>query len=87
MVRFGKINVIGEVVTAVFALERRIGISRIAIWNRVQRMASVAAIKHPVTPHGLRPGPAPRAARKSACQPRRACQILRRSLTGHAGIA
>jgi integrase len=54
VVPFGKIKVICDVVTAFFALERRIGISRIAIWNRVKRMASAAAIKHPVTPHGLR---------------------------------
>lgn len=54
VVPFGKIKVICEVVTAFFALERRVGISRIAIWGRVKRMASAAAIKHPVTPHGLR---------------------------------
>jgi integrase len=54
VVPFGKIRVVAEVVTAFFALERRIGISRIAIWNRVKRMASVARINHPVTPHGLR---------------------------------
>ena len=35
-------------------MRSRIGISRIAIFNRVKRMASAAAIKHPVTPHGLR---------------------------------
>ena len=54
IVPFGKIKVICEVVISFFALERKIGISRIAIWSRVKRMASVAAIKHPVTPHGLR---------------------------------
>ena len=54
VVPFGKIKVICEVVIAYFALEHRIGISRVAIWNRVKRMASAAAIKHPVTPHGLR---------------------------------
>ncbi|HEY3900848.1 MAG TPA: tyrosine-type recombinase/integrase [Chthoniobacter sp.] len=54
IVPFGKIKVVSEVIIAFFALEHRIGISRIAIWNRVKRMASAAAIKHPVTPHGLR---------------------------------
>jgi len=54
VVPFGKIKVICEVVPAFFALEHRIGISRIAIWHRIKRMASVAGIKHPVTPHGLR---------------------------------
>ena len=54
VVPFGKIKLISEVVIAYFALERRVGISRIAIWNRVKRMASAAKITHPVTPHGLR---------------------------------
>ena len=54
VVPFGKIKVICEVVIAFFALERRIGISRIATWHRVRRMASAAGIKQPLPPHGLR---------------------------------
>jgi integrase len=54
VVPFGKVKVVADVVIAFFALERKIGMSRIAIWSRVKRMASAAAIKHPVTTHGLR---------------------------------
>jgi integrase/recombinase XerD len=54
VVPFGKIKVIADVVVAFFALERRVGLTRIAIWGRVKRMASAAGIRHPVTPHGLR---------------------------------
>jgi integrase len=54
LVPFGKVKVICDVVIAFFALERKVGLSRIAIWSRVKRLASAAEIKHPVTPHGLR---------------------------------
>ena len=54
-VPFGKIHIVAEIVTSfVVCQPEGPDISRIAIWNRVKRLASAAAIGHPVTPHGLR---------------------------------
>lgn len=55
IVPFGNLRVVREVIVAYFAIESKgIGLSRVAIWSRIKRMASAAGITHPVTPHGLR---------------------------------
>jgi integrase len=55
IVPFGNLRIIAEVLTAFFALEPNgVTLTRIAIWQRIKRMASAAGVTHPVTPHGLR---------------------------------
>ena len=55
IVPFGNIRIVCEVLTAFFALEPNgVALTRIAIWQRIKRMASAAGVTHPVTPHGLR---------------------------------
>lgn len=55
IVPFGNIHIICEVLTAFFAIEPAgVGMSRVAIWARIKRMATAAKVGHPVTPHGLR---------------------------------
>lgn len=54
VVPFKNINMVADVLRAFFCMEIGVGLSRIAVWNRVKGMASRAGISHPVTPHGLR---------------------------------
>jgi integrase len=55
IVPFGNLRIVCEVLTAFFALEPNgVALTRIAIWQRIKRMASAAGVTHPVTPHGLR---------------------------------
>jgi site-specific recombinase XerD len=55
IVPFGNLRFVCEVLTAFFALEPKgVSLTRIAIWQRIKRLASAAGVTHPVTPHGLR---------------------------------
>ena len=55
IVPFGNLRIVCEVLTAFFALEPKgVSLTRIAIWQRIKRLASAASVTHPVTPHGLR---------------------------------
>jgi integrase len=55
IVPFGNLRIVCEVLTAFFALEPKgVALTRIAIWQRIKRLASAAGVTHPVTPHGLR---------------------------------
>jgi integrase len=55
IVPFGNLRIVSEVLIAFFALEPNgVALTRIAIWQRIKRMASAASVTHPVTPHGLR---------------------------------
>lgn len=55
VVPFRQISLVKEILTGFFLLEPvGIGLSRVAVWGRVKRMARAAGITHPVTPHGLR---------------------------------
>jgi integrase len=53
-VPFGNIRLVAEIVTSFFVLEEGIGLSRIAVYNRVKAMGRRAEVNHPVTVHGLR---------------------------------
>ena len=54
IVPFGKFRIVRDVVAAFFVLEKSVNLTRIAVFQRVKRMASRAGMLHPVTPHGLR---------------------------------
>lgn len=54
VVPFGKFRMVKDVIAAFFILEKGVNLTRIAVFQRVKRMASRAGILHPVTPHGLR---------------------------------
>ncbi len=54
VVPFGRFRIVKDVIPAFFVLNSSVGMSRIAVFQRVKRMASRANILHPVTPHGLR---------------------------------
>lgn len=53
-VPFGNIRILAEIVSAYFVLNSSVGISRIAIFERIKAIARRAGISHSVTPHGLR---------------------------------
>jgi integrase len=54
IVPFGKFRMVKDVIAAFFILEKGVNLTRIAVFQRVKRMASRAGVLHPVTPHGLR---------------------------------
>jgi integrase len=54
IVPFGKFRIVKDVVGAFFVLEKSVNLTRIAVFQRVKRMAFRAGVLHPVTPHGLR---------------------------------
>jgi integrase len=54
IVPFGKFRMVKDVIGAFFILEKSVNLTRIAVFQRVKRMASRAGVLHPVTPHGLR---------------------------------
>lgn len=54
VIPYGKIRLVKDIVTAFFVTDTEVGLGRVAIWQRVQRMASRAGLTHRITPHGLR---------------------------------
>ena len=54
IVPFGNFRMVNNIIEAFFILENSVNLSRIAIFQRVKRMASRAGVLHSVTPHGLR---------------------------------
>lgn len=54
VVPFGKFRIVKDIIASFFVIEKNVGLSRIAVYQRVQKMAVRAGIQHPVTPHGLR---------------------------------
>jgi integrase len=54
IVPFGKFRIVKDVIPAFFILEKEVLLTRIAIYQRVKRMAGRAGILHPMTVHGLR---------------------------------
>ena len=54
IVPFGKFRIVQNIVDSFFVLNKEVGITRIAVYQRVKALASRAGITHSVTPHGLR---------------------------------
>lgn len=54
VVPFGRFRIVKDIISSFFTLERAVGLSRIAVWNRVKGLASRAGISRPITVHGLR---------------------------------
>jgi integrase len=54
VVPFGRLRVVRDVLTSFFMLSKEVGLSRIAVYQRVKRIGSRAGLTHSVTPHGLR---------------------------------
>lgn len=54
VIPYGKLKVVRDIITSFFMIGQEVGLSRIAVYQRIQRLATRAKLPHPLTVHGLR---------------------------------